>query len=59
MAFCGNCGAQFNDGDNFCPKCGNAIDEASSDPQQEFDEKQEATMNQWKKIAKYAILLGV
>lgn len=58
MAFCGNCGAQLNDGDKFCPKCGNAIDELSSDSQQEFDEEQKATINQWKKIAKYAILLG-
>lgn len=55
MAFCGNCGAQLNDGDKFCPQCGKAVDEVPSDSQQEFDEEQEETMKLWKKILYFLV----
>ena len=55
MAFCGNCGAQLNDGDKFCPQCGKAVDDTSSDSEQEFDEEQEDTLTLWKKILYFLV----
>ena len=57
MAFCGNCGAQLNEGAKFCPKCGQIVEDISPVTQQQEDysyqqygEEEEEPMKIWQKI---------
>lgn len=56
MAFCSKCGTQYNDGAQFCPKCGQPTNAASQQQvyqqQQQYfaQQEEEETIKLWQKI---------
>lgn len=51
MAFCGNCGAQINDGAKFCPVCG-SVQGAQAAPNQQQQQSAPAQSQAYARMRK-------